>query len=116
MSDTPFETAVYEALGFYPDAENLERLGKALSAMRWNLAGVSGALCDAGDIVVCDDDYSTSIRELTAQRDTLRKVADAAQKVNEAWRYEYGSILRSPALESKLDELDIALTLLDGDQ
>jgi hypothetical protein len=38
--------------------------------VRW--ANVSGALCDAGDVVVYEGDYARSVRELTAQRDAAR--------------------------------------------
>jgi hypothetical protein len=45
----------------------------------WNLDGVSGALIDASDIEVDDDDYAKGIRTLTAQRDALRAQVAALQ-------------------------------------
>jgi hypothetical protein len=45
------------------------------------LSHVSGALCDSG-VTVYDstaDGYGRSIRELTAERDALRKVAEEAE-------------------------------------
>jgi hypothetical protein len=65
---------------------DLEARCKALEAERdeyavaW--ANVSGALCDAGDVIVYERDYAKSVRELTAKRDALAaRVAERDAKL-----------------------------------
>ena len=66
--------ALYEA--GRASASDSSPWGESHAHDRWNLKGVSGALIDAGTVTVCDDDYSKSIRELTAERDGWKLIAE----------------------------------------
>lgn len=99
--------------------------GKDHQHDRWNLKGVSGALIDASNVVVDDDDYGKSIRELTRQRNEAfakgydagkAKVATLNKSVDPMQTPEYGAIVKlrnaCPCPSSEWSAYDNALRVL----
>lgn len=111
------EFAEIRALFGYPEgmsvAAHVKQVVEDHAELRSQLAGVQGALADAGDVLAIREDgnYGESVRELMRQRDAARAgqavAADDGEAVTEEWLV---AVLPNPDTKGRFAEISWAHT------